>query len=588
MPGKEPRVLCPVCQEPLPPDETECRNCGAFVVDEALVRLSRAFGIDRTKALQLFEAGFRHPLQLQGRDVDRVLDRGESGLLFLCTNCGSFVAGQEARCARCGSVFEASPDESIDIEEEDDILDVVLCRNCGADNDPEIVECEICGEQLKETPVVPKGTVAPAKPAAPEASPKAEEDLGDFDALARELEAFDERAAPTEASVPAGGKPSEPTDPSNRIVKRAADIRFRRRKPRARRRDRGRLWIPRNMVGAAVAAAAAGALAAKAFGQPGVLWGIAALLAALVAYALVLAFPFNALRRELREAIPLAAGTALASLAPAVAVSGGPESTSLALSLGSAIPLVWVTRHLWRRPDRTVLAAAGGAPLLALAFIGASGHPYVGSVAWTIAVIATAPWPSVLVFNEMRRHWFSHAVGKTVERAEGAYVRRDYERSVEEFDHAIRLAAEASARVDLPWYGKGAALTILGRYEEALRSIDRALDINPMNEVAWVNKGNALTRMGRLVDALRSFNAAIKLNPVYEVAWNNKGNALARLGQYEEALRCYEKALDLDPAYRGAWVNKGFVLAKLGRFDDAAACADRALDLAGVRPAGSA
>lgn len=588
MPGKEPRVLCPVCQEPLPPDETECRNCGAFVVDEALVRLSRAFGIDRTKALQLFEVGFRHPLQLQGRDVDRVLERGESGLLFLCTNCGSFVAGQEARCARCGSVFEASPDESIDIGEEDDILDVVLCRNCGADNDPEIVECEICGEQLKETPVVPKGTVAPAKPAAPEASPKAEEDLGDFDALARELEAFDERAAPTEASVPAGGKPSEPTDPSNRIVKRAADIRFRRRKPRARRRDRGRLWIPRNMVGAAVAAAAAGALAAKAFGQPGVLWGIAALLAALVAYALVLAFPFNALRRELREAIPLAAGTALASLAPAVAVSGGPESTSLALSLGSAIPLVWVTRHLWRRPDRTVLAAAGGAPLLALAFIGASGHPYVGSVAWTIAVIATAPWPSVLVFNEMRRHWFSHAVGKTVERAEGAYVRRDYERSVEEFDHAIRLAAEASARVDLPWYGKGAALTILGRYEEALRSIDRALDINPMNEVAWVNKGNALTRMGRLVDALRSFNAAIKLNPVYEVAWNNKGNALARLGQYEEALRCYEKALDLDPAYRGAWVNKGFVLAKLGRFDDAAACADRALDLAGVRPAGSA
>ena len=588
MPGKAPRVLCPVCQEPLPPDETECRNCGAFVVDEALVRLSRAFGIDRPKALQLFEAGFRHPLQLQGRDVDRVIERGESGLLFLCTNCGSFVAGQEARCARCGSVFEASPDESIDIGEEDDILDVVLCPNCGADNDPEIVECEICGEQLKETPVVPEGTGAPAKPAAPEASPEAEEDLGDFDALARELEAFDERAAPAEASVPAGGKPSEPTDSSNRIVKRAADIRFGRRKPRARLRDRGWLWIPRDMIGSAVAAAAAGTLAADAFGQPGVLWGIGVLLAAFVAYALVLAFPFAALRRELREALPLAVGTALANFAPALALSGGSESTALALSVGSAIPLAWVTRRLWRRPDRTVLAAAGGAPLLALAFVGASGHPYAGSVAWAVAVLATIPWPSALAFDEIRQHWFSQAVGKTVERAEGAYVRQDYERSIEEFDRAIRLSTKAPARVDLPWYGKGAALTILGQYEEALRAIDRALDINPMNEVAWVNKGNALTRMGRLVDALRSFNAAIKVNPAYEVAWNNKGNALARLGQYEEALRCYEKALDLDPAYRGAWVNKGFVLAKLGRFDEAAACADRALDLAGVRPPGSA
>src|SRR5882762_9415451 len=92
MPGKQPRVLCPVCQEPIPPDETECRNCGAFVIDEAVVRLSRAFGLDREKALKLFEAGFRHPKQLRDRDPNRVLEKGEVGLLFICTNCGGFVA----------------------------------------------------------------------------------------------------------------------------------------------------------------------------------------------------------------------------------------------------------------------------------------------------------------------------------------------------------------------------------------------------------------------------------------------------------------------------------------------------------------
>src|SRR2546428_12876745 len=66
MPGKQARVLCPVCAEPMPPDETECANCGAFVIDEAVVRLSRAFGLDREKALKLFEAGFRPTKQLQG------------------------------------------------------------------------------------------------------------------------------------------------------------------------------------------------------------------------------------------------------------------------------------------------------------------------------------------------------------------------------------------------------------------------------------------------------------------------------------------------------------------------------------------
>src|SRR5438309_10405957 len=98
MPGKQPRVLCPVCQEPIPPDETECRNCAAFVIDEAVVRLSRAFGLAREKALKLFEAGFRHPEQLRDRDPNRVLGKAVVGLLCNCTNCVGVVG---AGCSDC-------------------------------------------------------------------------------------------------------------------------------------------------------------------------------------------------------------------------------------------------------------------------------------------------------------------------------------------------------------------------------------------------------------------------------------------------------------------------------------------------------
>src|SRR5256885_2079568 len=110
MPGKQPRVLCPVCQEPIPPDETECRNCGAFVIDEAVVRLSRAFGLDREKALKLFEAGFRHTKQLRDRDPNGILEKGEVGLLFICTNCGGFVAAGDAKCPRWAAEVEAEPE----------------------------------------------------------------------------------------------------------------------------------------------------------------------------------------------------------------------------------------------------------------------------------------------------------------------------------------------------------------------------------------------------------------------------------------------------------------------------------------------
>src|SRR2546421_7215378 len=91
MPGKQPRVLCPVCQEPIPPDETECRNCGAFVIDEAVVRLSRAFGLDREKALKLFEAGFRPPKQMWDRDPNRVLEKGGVRPLFIFPKCRGVV-----------------------------------------------------------------------------------------------------------------------------------------------------------------------------------------------------------------------------------------------------------------------------------------------------------------------------------------------------------------------------------------------------------------------------------------------------------------------------------------------------------------
>ncbi len=152
--------------------------------------------------------------------------------------------------------------------------------------------------------------------------------------------------------------------------------------------------------------------------------------------------------------------------------------------------------------------------------------------------------------------------------------------SIRSYDMAIKAsaslsgAADSPSNSDLPWYSKGAALTILGRYEEALECIDVALKINPENEIAWVNKGTVLSRMGKHREALRSFNEAIKQNPSYEVAWNNKGNTLARLKRYDEALKAYDMAIEIDEMYREAWVNKGYILAKMGRYEDAARCAD--------------
>ncbi len=631
MPGKTARALCPVCQEPMPPDETECENCGAFVIDEAVVRLSRAFGIPREKALALFEKGFRHPKQLSDRDVDDVLQKGENGLLFLCTNCGGFVATGDPKCPRCGAEFEE--EEPAPAPPEKDILDLVLCPVCGADNDPVWKECEICGEPLGGTEEPPGAAPElPAELPAVVALPAAEEEslgLDRLDDILKGLEASPTakgtpksqrvqkvskvtkrlptpRASPPEARpkprprpkrvpstkpvapIAAAPKPRPAAKPVARPASEVVPLGHPRasRPPPAPTRprpvkivstgQRTRRWgtPPPELTGGLVGAAAVGLIASNLLGEPLVAWGIAGVLGVLILVLAVSAF--STWKKDLHrfDALLVVAGVACGAGAPLLRSTYAP-----AASAAAALLLALATRRLLATRGRDLLVVASGLGIASFAVVEAAGRAFTDTPAWLFGVLAMVPWPVAVAALGLRARATSAAAHRELVRAERDLARRDYAGSVRDFDRAIALGAKGTPGEELPWYGKGASLILLGRYDEALKAIDTALDLNPRNEVAWLNKGNALTKLGRLSDALRCFNAAIRVNPAYEVAWNNRGNTLARLGHLDEALACYERALQIDPDYRSAWVNKGYVLTKLGRYDEATSCADRVLRL---------
>ncbi len=75
------------------------------------------------------------------------------------------------------------------------------------------------------------------------------------------------------------------------------------------------------------------------------------------------------------------------------------------------------------------------------------------------------------------------------------------------------------------WNNRGVALRILGRYEQALASFDKALELKPDEHDAWNNRGDALHNLGRYEQALASFDKALELNPDKHHAWNNRGIA---------------------------------------------------------------
>ncbi len=82
---------------------------------------------------------------------------------------------------------------------------------------------------------------------------------------------------------------------------------------------------------------------------------------------------------------------------------------------------------------------------------------------------------------------------------------------------------------------------------EALKYIEQALQINPMNADAYMLKAQLFGNTGRIQEALQFIEQALQLNPNNALAWSVRGVLLSNVEQYQLALQSIERSLELDP-----------------------------------------
>ncbi len=97
-------------------------------------------------------------------------------------------------------------------------------------------------------------------------------------------------------------------------------------------------------------------------------------------------------------------------------------------------------------------------------------------------------------------------------------------------------------------------------YEDAVRLIGAALELNPRSAMAHLNLGIALGRLDRFHEALTHYKFSLLLNPDFPDTHMNRGVALHALHRHAEALASYDRALALKPDFALAHSNKIFVL----------------------------
>jgi len=128
------------------------------------------------------------------------------------------------------------------------------------------------------------------------------------------------------------------------------------------------------------------------------------------------------------------------------------------------------------------------------------------------------------------------------------------------------------------------------KYDDAIISYDQALQIDPDYALAWYNRGLCLVFLGRNDEALTSLDKALLTTDLQNPdknsekylagqVWFNRGAVLDNLGRYEESIASYDEALAIDMRDAAAWNNRGNSLVELGRYDEALASIDTALKI---------
>jgi tetratricopeptide (TPR) repeat protein len=120
------------------------------------------------------------------------------------------------------------------------------------------------------------------------------------------------------------------------------------------------------------------------------------------------------------------------------------------------------------------------------------------------------------------------------------------------FTIAGPLRVGASVRED---FASALALLEAQRYREGIELLSRVTEAAPDATAAHIDLGIAYGLVGEWENAEASLDRALRLNPRHPVAYNELGILYRRTGRFQEARASYEKALALHPDFHFAHRN---------------------------------
>ena len=153
-----------------------------------------------------------------------------------------------------------------------------------------------------------------------------------------------------------------------------------------------------------------------------------------------------------------------------------------------------------------------------------------------------------------------------------AWEKADREKMLETSEKFIQVRGSG-----LDWIRKAESCYWLGKKDDSLQALDKAVEIDPDNAETWTQRGYYLEWLGLSSQSLISYQKSINLDINSAWTWSLKAISEAQIGNRIDALNSIEEALQLDNKNSTILGNASLVYKLLGKNIEALNFIDQAI-----------
>ncbi len=126
----------------------------------------------------------------------------------------------------------------------------------------------------------------------------------------------------------------------------------------------------------------------------------------------------------------------------------------------------------------------------------------------------------------------------------------------------------------------GMCLSAQNKTEEAIKSYEKAISLNPKFAIAYNNLGNIYRNKKQDLEMAKElFEKSIFHEPKFALAYNNLGNLMKDLNNFQQAEQNFKEAISCDPKNYVIYTNLGITYNILGEFDKAKECFENSIKI---------